>query len=278
MSNLIGAHCSVSGGLENAFDEAKSLNVDAFQIFTRNQRQWQAKPISPEESKTFAGAFKASEVTTIFSHSSYLLNLASINPDIWNKSVDALTDELVRCNELGLAFTVLHPGSAKDHTPEAGIKKIAKGLKQILKNTKSSNVKILLENTAGQGATLGYTFEQLGEIMDRSESERLGICFDTCHAYAAGFDIRTKDGIEDTISQLDKIIGLSKLNALHLNDSKGELGSHLDRHEHIGKGQIGKVPFKWLVNTFIDIPKVIETPKSEEMDAKNLFLLNSFVK
>lgn len=274
---LLGVHCSVAGGLENAFTEARELSINTFQIFTKNQRQWKEKEIDPAEGKSFQETQSKSDIQVAFSHSMYLINLASGNPELIEKSLQAITGELRRCEKLGLAFTVLHPGSAKDRGIDGAIESIAGQLRKALKATEGDKAKVLLENMAGQGSTVGDNFEHLKRIYDIVESDRVGFCFDTCHAFAAGFDIRTKDGIEDTLSQWDKIIGLDRLNCLHLNDSKGKLGSNLDRHQHIGKGEIGDTPFAYLMNQFPDIPKVIETPKVDDWDQKNLAKLRSFV-
>ena len=272
---LLGVHCSIAGGLENAFDEAKELGINTFQIFTKNQRQWKEKEIDSKEGKSFQKTQSDSDVKVAFSHSMYLINLASGNPELIEKSYNAITGELRRCEALGLKFTVLHPGSAKDRGIDGAIESIAKQLKKALKATEGNKAMVLLENMAGQGSTVGDNFEHLKRIYDLIESDRVGFCFDTCHAFAAGFDIRTKDGIEDTLAKWDKVIGLKKLNCLHLNDSKGKLGSNLDRHQHIGEGEIGDVPFAYLMKNFPDIPKVIETPKDDDWDEKNLAKLRS---
>lgn len=272
---LLGAHCSIAGGFENAFIEAERLGIDTFQIFSRNQRQWKAKPISPEEKKAFSEAFKKSKVKITFSHTSYLINLASDNEEIHLKSIEALLQEVQRCTVLGLSYCVLHPGAAGTQTKEAAIKRIASALRVILDNTPESSVKILLENTAGQGSSVGGSFENLAAIKERVESDRIGYCFDTCHAFVAGYDISTEAGFEEVMGSYDKILGLDNLHAFHLNDSKGGLGSHLDRHEHIGKGKLGIAPFKIIMQRFKHIPKVLETPKENDMDVENLKLLRS---
>ncbi len=269
----LGVHCSIKGGLHNAFHEAESLGIDTFQVFTKNQRQWKEKIIDTEEKSRFLDSYKTSRVKMIFSHASYLINLASNDDSLWGRSVKALINEVQRCHDLGLAFTILHPGSAKGLEEQEGMKKAVKALKTVLDATENSTVKILLENTAGQGTSIGYRFEHLRQILDGTNSARIGVCFDTCHAFAAGYDIRTKSGFEATMEELDNIIGLKNLHAIHLNDSKGELGSNLDRHEHIGKGKLGLEPFRQIMNTFMNIPKVIETPKKDNMDTINLEVL-----
>lgn len=272
---LLGTHCSVSGGFETAFKEAERLQIDTFQVFSRNQRQWKAKPISPEEEKAFSEGLKNNGIKVTFSHTSYLINLAAENDEIRLKSIAALQQEVERCEALGLAFCVLHPGAAGGQTKEVAINRIAQGLTLVLDNTKSSNVKILLENTAGQGTSVGGEFENLAAITKEVNNKRIGYCIDTCHAFVAGYDIRTKDGFEDTIEKIDKILGLENLLAFHLNDSKGKLGSHLDRHEHIGKGELGLIPFKMIMQKFKYVPKVLETPKENDMDVVNLEVLRS---
>ena len=275
---LLGVHCSIRGGLQNAFQESRSLGIDTFQIFTKNQRQWKEKTIVNDEKALFINGFKGSDVKVAFSHTAYLINLASNDDELWKRSVTALIHEIERCSELGLMFTVLHPGSAKALGERDGIKKIVKALKAVVHGTKNLPVQIALENTAGQGSSVGSRFEHLRQIIDGVGATRLGICFDTCHAFAAGYDIRTLCGIESTMEELDRIVGLKALCALHLNDSKGDLGSHLDRHEHIGKGKLGLEPFQYIMNRFSHIPKVIETPKENNMDAVNLGVLRGLIK
>jgi deoxyribonuclease-4 len=271
---LLGVHCSVSGGLEHAFDEARTLGIDTFQVFTRNQRQWKAKPISEEEKKAFAGAWAENPgVKVIFSHASYLINLASADPELRNKSIAGFTEEVMRCHELGLACTVLHPGAAGESREEDAMNRIADSLKKIVEETKGAKVKILLENTAGQGSHVGYKFEHIRNIMDLTDSDRIGTCFDTCHAFAAGYNIANEEGFHKTWHDFDKIIGLNKLHAIHLNDSKGDLGSRIDRHEHIGRGKIGTLAFKLMMKKFTHIPKVIETDEADNMDEVNIKLL-----
>ncbi len=274
---LLGVHCSIKGGLHNAFYEAESLGIDTFQVFTKNQRQWKEKIIDTEEKSRFLDSYKTSRVKMIFSHASYLINLASNDDTLWECSVRALIGEVQRCHDLGLDFTIVHPGSAKESGEQEGIKKIIMALKTTLHATENSTVKILLENTAGQGTSIGCRFEHLKQIMDGVDSSRIGVCFDTCHAFAAGYDIRTKGGFETTMEELDNTIGLRNLHAIHMNDSKGELGSKLDRHEHIGKGKLGLEPFRQIMNRFKHIPKVIETPKKDNMDVVNLEILRGLI-
>jgi len=271
---MLGVHCSVGGGLEHAFEEAALLNLDVFQIFTRNQRQWKAKPISEDEKTAFAAAWKKHpHVKAIFAHASYLINLASADKALQDKSIMGITDEVKRCHELGVFGAVLHPGAAGEATEHDAMKRIAEGLKEAIANTPGSHVKVLLENTAGQGSHVGYKFEHTREIMDMVGSDRIGTCFDTCHAFAAGYDIRTEHEFEMVMEQYDHIIGLKNLKAIHLNDSKGDLGSRIDRHEHIGQGKIGVNAFKYMMKKFAHIPKVIETDAENNMDEVNIKLL-----
>lgn len=274
---LLGVHCSISGGLRNAFHEARSLGITTFQIFTKNQRQWKEKVVEPAEALQFRSDFEDSGVKTAFSHASYLINLASNEDGLWLRSTEALIGEVRRCDLLGLAFIVLHPGAAKGSGEQEGIERVVKALKAVLQATGDSSVKILLENTAGQGTSIGHTFEHLRQIMDGVDSGRICLCFDTCHAFAAGYDIRTKSGFEATMERLDRTVGLQRLMAIHLNDSKGDLGSNRDRHEHIGKGKIGVEPFRQIMKQFQHTVKVIETPKEDRMDEVNLRVLRELV-
>ncbi len=275
---LLGVHCSISGGIVKSFDEAQALGINTFQIFTKNQRQWREKEIDDEEAQEFKRRQKEQKVKLVFSHSSYLINSAASEKSLMEKSLNALTSELLRCNQAGLAFTVLHPGAAKEQKPEDAMKQVAKSLSQALKNTNDSTVKIALENTAGQGTTLGRSFEELKFIADQVDNDRIVFCFDTCHAFSSGYDIRSESGIKETLDRWDEIIGLDRLVCFHLNDSKGKLGSHIDRHENIGHGEIGDAPFRYIMQNFPDTPKVIETPKEEGWDEKNLDRLRSFVR
>src|SRR6185437_8063559 len=240
---LLGVHCSIAGGYENAFIEAESLGIDTFQIFTKNQRQWKERIVTEEEGKDFIMHQKNSGVKIGFSHTTYLINLGSENEDTRKNSIVSLGAELLRCQNLGLAYTVLHPGANKSLKDLETIARIAQGLEMVFEYTPNNPVKILLENTAGQGSSIGWKFEHIKDIMQLSTPERLGMCLDTCHAFAAGYDIRTETGTEDMLSEIDREIGLKNLYAIHINDSKGALGSRIDRHAHIGQGNLGLEPF-----------------------------------
>ncbi len=275
---LLGVHCSVSGGLQNAFDEAARLGIDTFQIFTQNQRQWINKKIDAALKEQFTNMWDHKNIKVIFSHCSYLLNLASINEEIRQKSIDTLIGEVRRCHDLGLAFCVLHPGSYKDQTPDAAIRNITVGLDYVLQQTDFSTVKILLENTAGQGSAIGNKFEHLKEIMYGVRSKRIGVCFDTCHAFSAGYDLRDHSAFQKTFDEFHKVVNIDNLNAIHLNDTKTDFGSRVDRHDNIGFGKLGLECFRLILNQFPDIPKVIETPKEDNWDQKNLEALRNLIR
>ncbi len=274
---LLGVHCSVSGGLCNSFEEAERLGIDTFQIFTQNQRQWLNKTLDDDLLQKFSTSWNRDKIQIIFSHCSYLLNLASLNEDIYQKSIDTLTGEVIRCNALGLSFCVLHPGSFKDQTPDTAIMRIIKGLEKVLDRTAGMPVKILLENTAGQGSSIGFKFEHLRDIIAGTKSDRLGVCFDTCHAFSAGYDLRNEKAFKETFNAFDNIIGLDKLQAIHLNDTKTDLGSRVDRHDHIGMGKLGLESFRLVLKEFAHIPKVLELPKDENWDEKNLSVLRNLL-
>ncbi|MEO6491145.1 MAG: deoxyribonuclease IV [Ferruginibacter sp.] len=270
---LLGAHISVAGGYMNALIEAKRLGIDAIQIFTKNQRFWKEKLVSEEEGLQFRTAFKSHGVKQAFSHAIYLISLGSENEDIIEKSALSLLAEVERCKTLGLTHTVLHPGSAGSLTVPTAIKRIGDNINRVLKATDGSGVKILLENTAGQGSSIGGKIEHIGELVHYINSPRIGICIDTCHSFAAGYDIRSMKGIAEFLDLIDKLIGYDKLLCFHLNDSKGGLGSKLDRHAHIGEGLLGLEPFEYILRNFKKTPKVLETSKENNADEKNLAVL-----
>ena len=279
---LLGAHMSIAGGVDKAIDRGSSINCTAIQIFTKSNTQWKTLPFRKEEVEDFKKKKSESNILSVFGHSCYLINLGNSNQVINRKSVNTLITELERCEILGLPFLVMHPGSHMGSGEKEGIKRIAESLNEALTNLKKNNVQIVLETTAGQGRNLGYRFEHIAEIINSVKlKERIGVCLDTCHIFAAGYDIRKKAGYEKTIKEFDRIIGLSKIKAIHLNDSKKELGSRVDRHEHIGKGFIGLEGFRFIMNDerFLKIPKVLETPKGEDMkdDVINLRTLQKLI-
>lgn len=277
-AQLLGIHCSIAGGLENAFTEAQKLNIDAMQIFTQNQRQWINKELAPETIQSFKAAWKSSSVQMIFSHCSYLINLGSEDDSLFAKSIDALEGEVRRCHALGLLGCVLHPGAAKGRSEEIALDRIAEGLQEVLRRTSDCRSHVLLENTAGQGTSLGYRLSHLHFLLKKTRSKRIGICFDTCHAFAAGYDLRNPTGFADTWKEFEELIGIERLEAIHLNDSKGALGSRIDRHEHIGKGELGTACFRMMLEKFPDVPKVLETDKEDDMDRKNLEHLRKLIR
>lgn len=272
---LLGIHCSIAGGVENALALAKEWGIDTFQIFTKNQRQWRERVITDEEGEPFRKQMKKQKIPIAIAHTSYLINLGSRDEEIREKSIMALASELLRCEALGLAGTVLHPGANREMEDTETIKLIAKGLKMVLDHSKHLKAKIILENTAGQGSSIGWKFEHIRDIMNHVSSKRLGMCFDTCHAFAAGYDIRTQAGFEDTMEKLDETVGLDKLVAFHLNDSKGDFATRIDRHEHIGKGKIGLEPFRQIMKQFKHVPKVLETDHENDMHLRDLEVLRS---
>jgi deoxyribonuclease-4 len=275
---LLGAHMSIAGGYHLACEKGGALGCTAIQIFTKNERQWRAKPITDEDASRFRASVKDHGIGVAFAHDTYLHNLASPNPDLWRKSIDAFVEELERCERLGLDFLVSHPGSPGDSGAEAGIGKMRAALAEILKRTKGFRSQILLETTAGQGATLGSRFDEMARLLDGFDP--LGVCFDTCHVFAAGYDLRTRGGYDSVMEEFDRHIGLPKLKAFHVNDSKKDLGCRVDRHEHIGQGCIGLEAFGFLMNDpkFAEVPKVLETPKENDMDPVNLAALRGLVK
>jgi len=279
----LGAHMSIAGGVSEALLRGQELNCHTIQIFTKNNNQWQAKPISKDEADLFALRLKETKIFPVISHDCYLINLASVNQDTEQKSIAAFTDEILRADLLNIPYLVMHPGSHLQAGEKAGINRIAKNLNTIFKQINKTKTMILLETTAGQGTNLGYKFEQLAEIISLiKDKEKIGICLDTCHIFAAGYDIRDKKNYQKTFSEFDKIIGLDKLKVIHLNDSKKDLGCKVDRHEHIGKGFIGLNGFRLLLNDerLKDIPMVLETPKSPDgnADLENLDVLRKLIK
>jgi len=279
----LGAHMSIAGGMPTAVERARSVDATALQVFVKSSNQWAARPFAPGEAEAFRRAIReaALERHTI-AHASYLLNLASPDEALWAKSVSALGVELARCAELGIPWLVVHPGSHVGSGVEAGVARVAEGLKRVLDPESSPAAGVLLENTAGQGNTLGGRFEELDEILGRASlADRVGVCFDTCHALAFGHDLRGAEAYGKTMKALDAAVGLGRVRAFHLNDSKGGLGSRLDRHEHIGRGAIGLEAFRLILTDarFADLPMVLETEKGDDLaeDRMNLGVLRSLM-
>lgn len=282
---IFGAHVSIAGGLQNAFASGAGLGCDCLQIFVKNQRQWRAPPLTDGQITAYQAAQRETALTPVVAHASYLLNLASPEAVTRRRSVDAMVDELRRCEALGLSALILHPGAHMTDTMAAGIRRVAKSLDQVDRRCRGFRTLILLETTAGQGSAVGYRFEQLAAILDRvSAPERVGVCLDTCHLFAASYDFRTPEGYAAMIDELDRVIGLSKVKCIHVNDSKRALGSRVDRHEHIGKGKIGKQGFAHFINDprLAHVPMILETPKGKDgrgtdLDKVNLRTLRALV-
>lgn len=299
----LGAHMSIAGGFFKAAEAASALGMDTVQIFTHSPSQWVVKPVAAPRSKVPARtAWRAEplreEDTSRFiescarhalrfplSHSSYLINLATPDPELWQKSVVAFVAELERATQLGIAHVVLHPGSHTSAPVEEGIANVVRALDEIHRQTDPAGARCLLETTAGQGSCLGWRFEQLSAILAGvADPERLGVCFDTCHVFAAGYPLTPAAAYRATMGEFDRLIGLDRIRAFHLNDSKKELGSRVDRHEHIGEGKLGLEPFRQLLRDrrFRDVPMYLETPKGrrdgEELDAINLRTLRACAK
>ena len=280
---LLGAHFSIAGGLHKAVLTASEYGCTALQIFTKNASTWKERRLSSHEIKRFNLARKESGIESICSHTSYLINLASPERGKYQMSIKALEHELVRSSRLSIPYVIMHPGSHMGTGEERGLGRIAQGINRVLERTPAIACRLLLETTAGQGSNLGYTFEQLAHISNMVEaSERIGFCFDTCHVFAAGYDLRTKTAYRETMQAFDRVIGLDRLRVIHLNDAKKGLGSRIDRHEHIGNGAIGIDAFSFIMNDpqLKDRPKILETPKKKgnvDYDRTNLSRLRSLV-
>lgn len=279
---LLGAHQSIAGGVEKALARGQEVGCDTIQIFVKTPNRWVSKTLAEENVAAFKEAVAETGIWPVFAHSLYLVNLATPDDALWQKSLDALTDDLERCELLGLPGLVIHPGSHMGSGEEAGIARISSALDEVHARLLGYNVQVWLETTAGQGAHLGYTFAQLRAIIDGvKDPARLGICLDTAHAFAAGYELRTPEGYEATWTQFDETLGFDRLKAVHLNDSKKELGSRVDRHDHIGKGLLGLEPFRLLLNDprLCGLPMTLETDKGPDLaeDKENLAVLRSLI-
>ncbi|HEY7168500.1 MAG TPA: deoxyribonuclease IV [Candidatus Binatia bacterium] len=280
---LLGAHMSIAGGVGNALLRGKQVDCDAIQIFTKSSRQWAGVPYSKDEIAFFKKNRKETGIKSVIAHDSYLLNLGSPDDELRKKSIAAFIDEFERCEMLGVSNLVAHPGAHLGVGESEGIRTIARSIDEVHRACPGYTAKITLEITAGQGSCLGYRFEQIARMMDATKKgDRLRVCFDTEHAFAAGYDIRSKEGYEQTFDEFDALIGIDRIAAFHLNDSKKELNSRVDRHDHIGKGLIGVNGFRLLLNDkrFWGIPMCLETPKGPDLkeDRENLALLRSLIK
>ncbi|MDH3801714.1 MAG: deoxyribonuclease IV [Deltaproteobacteria bacterium] len=279
---LLGAHMSIAGGLHLAFARIQEVQGESLQIFLSNQRQWQTVPLTSQMVEDFRQKWKENDYMPVAAHDSYLINLAAPDPTTLERSVAAFADELQRAATLEIPFLITHPGSHRGEGVEAGLERFVENMDRAITRSKTSTVMVLIENTAGQGTNLGSTFEEISFIISESQyGDGLGVCFDTSHAFAAGYDIRTRVTYEDTLSTFDQIIGLERLKFFHINDSKRPLDSRVDRHEHIGKGEIGLKGFRLLLNDprFRQHPMVLETPKGKELkeDKANLEVLRSLI-
>jgi deoxyribonuclease-4 len=266
-----GAHLSIAGGLPRAVDRAVASRCEALQIFTKSAGQWRARPLPADEIALFRTRVEETGVRPVIAHNSYLINLAAADPVLRAQSLAALGEEIDRAEALGLDGLVMHPGAYTTGTEESGIRLIADGLRALLRVRRRGRVRILLEQTAGQGTNLGHRFEHLAAIVARLDgAPRIGVCLDTCHLLAAGYDLCTEAGYADTFQQFDRTLGIDRLAAFHMNDSKKPCGSRVDRHEHIGKGCLGLEPFRRLVNDprFSALPMLLETPKLDTPESR----------
>ncbi len=273
---ILGAHQSIAGGYYKAVELAHHLKCDCVQLFTKNNNQWRAKELTDDDVNRFQKSLAELGVMHPLAHDSYLINLASPDPVLWKKSVDSFVIEMLRADRLGIPYLVTHPGAYTTSSEEAGIAAVVRALDEVHRQTREIKTRCLLETTAGQGSCLGCRFAQLAEIIDRvQDSDRLGICVDTCHIFAAGYPISTEKEYKTTMRALDKTVGLKLVRAIHVNDSAKPLGSRVDRHAHIGRGMIGKEGFRLLLNDrrFRNVPMYLETPKGEEK-GKNLDAIN----
>jgi deoxyribonuclease IV len=282
MTVLLGAHMSIGGGAHIAIERACSIQCTAMQIFVKNNMQWFARPLEAEEIRAFLEHRQRAELNSVFAHANYLINLAATNPQFHANSLRALAEELIRADQYELPFLVLHPGAHLGAGEEAGLEKIAASIDAIWRVIPKVKTKIALETTAGQGSCLGHRFEQIAHIVQTvREPERLCVCVDTAHIFAAGYDISSENAVKKTFREFDRVIGRERLAAIHLNDSKSLRASRVDRHAHIGKGEIGLAAFRFIMNDprFREIPKVLETPKGKEMkeDVVNLKRLRGLI-
>jgi deoxyribonuclease-4 len=270
-----GAHMSISGGLHKAFGHGERAGCDTVQIFSKNQQQWRGKPLTEQDIALFQAEQQRTGFEPLIVHDSYLINLASPKDDLWEKSIAAFADELERCAALGIPYLVTHPGAHVGSGEEVGLRREADALNRLFDAGTGAPTMVLLETTAGQGTTLGYRFEHLAMLIDLvGQDDRIGICVDTCHLLAAGYDIRTPEACAATFEEFDRVIGIQRIKAFHLNDSQKDLGSRVDRHTHIGDGCVGLEGFRAIVNDprFAQIPMILETPKGDDLaeDIENL--------
>jgi deoxyribonuclease-4 len=277
-----GAHMSISGGVSKAFARGVEAGVEAMQIFSKSERQWVAKPIPPEEAAAFHAEQARTGIGPVIVHDSYLINMAAPADELWEKSIAAFAEELERCKLLAIPYIVTHPGAHTGSGEETGLAREAVALNRLFEQGVGGSTMVLIEATAGQGTALGHRFEHIARLFELvPHHDRMGVCVDTCHIFAAGYDIRDAASYEATFAEFDRVVGLQHIKAFHLNDSQKDLGSRVDRHAAIGEGFIGQEGFRLLVNDprFASLPKIIETPKDDTAadDIRNLTLLRSLV-
>jgi deoxyribonuclease-4 len=279
---LFGAHFSIAGGLHKAAETAAALDCGTVQIFSKNANQWAGKPLGDDEVAAFRAAVRKARLKYPTAHDSYLINLAAPGDELFEKSVAAFVDEMTRAEQLGLSYLVTHPGAHVGSGEDVGLRRVTEGLDRALRHTAGYKVKVLLENTAGMGTCLGHRFEHLAQLIaDARDPGRLAVCFDTCHAFAAGYDLSSDAGYDATFAEFDRTVGLRQLKLFHVNDSLKPLGSRVDRHAGIGLGQIGELAFRKLVTDrlFGMHPMILETPKEDSngnaMDPVNLVRLRA---
>jgi deoxyribonuclease-4 len=277
---ILGAHVSIAGGVQNGPLNGRKIGCDAIQIFAKNQTQWQAKPFTDENVSGFKRNLKECNIKAVVIHDSYLINLCAPDPIKLKKSIDAFIDELQRAEALGVPYVVTHPGSHLGQGEDWGVARIAESLDAIHERTPSFRVMTLLETTAGQGTNLGYTFEQIAAMREKvKDKHRVGVCADSCHMFSAGYDLKSKKGYDDVWKRFGDIVRFEDLKAFHLNDTKKPHGSRVDRHDHIGQGQLGLEPFRRLLRDerFAHLPGLLETPGEDEDFIRNLKLLRSLL-
>ena len=277
---LLGGHVSVSGGVRNAPERARAVTCDCMQIFSKNQMQWVSRPLELEDAEQYKANMSSQGIKETIIHDSYLINLGSPDKSLLKRSREAFLEEVVRAEHLGVRNLIFHPGAHMGSGEQTGLKRIAESLNWVRKEAGSGAVCFVLEITAGQGTVLGHSFEQLSKIIDMLDDQRnSGVCFDTCHAYAAGYDVKTRKGYERTFELFEDALGAGTMKAMHLNDSKGKMGSHLDRHEQIGKGMLGMECFRHFMNDdrWDGIPMVLETPQGEKGYKQELKSLRALI-
>jgi deoxyribonuclease-4 len=267
-----GAHLSIAGGMSNAIREALRLKFDALQVFVKNRRQWRATPLKPDDLARWHELLAASKLAPVVAHATYLINLASSDDALYERSRDACAEELTRCQTLAIPYLVIHPGAAGPQPIEQAVARVAAALNQIFREHPNLRTTVLLETTAGQGTALGRSFAELGEIVALlDQPQRVGVCMDTCHVFAAGYDIRQPAGYQEMIAEAQQAVGLERIHCWHLNDCKGECGSRVDRHAHIGHGKIGTAGFQNVLadRRFRGLPMILETPKGANKKGRN---------